>query len=204
MFKILLNLVFISITAFSCPIYDTPIPMADIHVNIDSKKSNTSFEITWKFKEFYIQSLLLEHDKNKNGKFDKDEQDEIKNELIKYVEENNYITDIVYVEKDQRIKKSLAVKLNIISSSLVFTDDKITYTYNFDTDFILSENHRLFIRFLDQTERIQVNLQEVVINNYNGPKVILPQDIRANIYFYNYVPKYRKTLNISKHDEHKH
>jgi len=198
MYKIILISLFIAINAYSCPIYEKHTPMIDAYISIDAKESNTSFSITWKFKEFYIQSLLSEHDLNKNQKFDKNEQEDIKKELIDYVESNNYITEIVYVKKGQRIKKSLMSKLEIIKSKLIFSDDGIEYKYDFETDFVLEKKHRLFIRFLDPKEKVHLNLQEVLINNYDGKKVIMPQDIRANIYFYDYKPKYRKKKDIKE------
>jgi len=211
-FKFILTLLFIIASAYSCPIYETPVPMADAYVGIDAKNSKTSFNITWKFKEFFIQSLLTEHDKNKNGKFDKDEQEDIKKELIDYVEANNNITEIVYVEKGQRVRKSLMSKINIIDSGLLFSGEDIKYYYNFVTSFILKEDHRLFIRFLDPKEKVYLNLKDVLVNNYNSKKVIVAQNIRANIYFYEYIAKYRKKKTLSayinskddKHKDHNH
>ena len=190
--KIILVLLLIITNASACPVYEDPVPIADVFVNIDAKESKTSFSITWKFKEFFIQSLLLEHDKNKNGKFDKDEQKEIKDEWIKDVEENNYITQIVYVKKGQRVRKSLASNINSIDSELIFSNDEINYNFNFDTNFVLQDDNRLFIRFLDPNEKISVSLKDIVLNNYSDKKVIVAQDIRANIYFYDFVPNYTK------------
>ena len=42
-FKITLALVFINANAFSCPIYENPIPIADAYVSVDAKKSKTSW-----------------------------------------------------------------------------------------------------------------------------------------------------------------
>ena len=188
-YKIILILFVLIGNVYSCPVYENPTPIADTYVNIDAKKLKTSFNITWKFKEFYIESLLEEHDRNKNGKFDKDEQDDIKHELIAYVEKNNYITEVAYTKKGQRAKKSLLSELKVIESGLIFSDDGIKYYYKFDTNFVIEENHRLFIRFLDPKEKVQLNLKDIVISNYSGKKVVKPQDIRANIYFYDHKKK---------------
>jgi len=189
-FKITLLLLLTHTSSYACPIYENPIPMADVNIDIDAKKSKTSFNITWQFKEFFIQELLLDHDINKNGKFDKNEQEDIKNELIAYIEKNNYITEIVYVKKGQRVKKSLMSKINPIKSKLSFSDDGIKYSYSFDTDFILENNHRLFIRFLDSKEKVHIIIKGLHVNNYSSKKVIVTQDIRASVYFYDFKPKH--------------
>ena len=200
--KITLILLFITTSAYSCGVYTTQIPIADISVSIDAKKSKTSFRITWEFKDFFIQSLQ-EHDRNKNGKFDLDEQKEIRDEYIGHLESNNYITELVYVKKGQRIRKSLINKINVKDSKLIFSDDGIKYYFDFDTDFVLENDHRLFIRFLDHTEKLIVVLKDVVVNNYKNTKVIITQDIRSNVYFYNYIPKHTKHKNHN-HKDHKH
>ena len=183
-YKTLFILGFTITNSFACPVYETPVPVADTSVNIEAKKSKTSFNIVWEFKEFFIESLLSEHDKNKNGKFDKDEQDDIKNELIAYIEKNNFITEVAYVKKGQRVKKNSLSKIDAKSTELLFTKSGIKYSYRFDTDFVLQKDHRLFLRFLDPQEKVHVALKDIALNNYNGKNYIKPQDIRANIYFY--------------------
>jgi hypothetical protein len=189
MFKKILVFLFITFNAYSCPVFKDPIPIADTYIKIDAKTSKTSFEITWKFKELYINSLLAEHDINKNGKFDKNEQEDIKEELIKHLKKNNFITQIIYVKKGEKLKSRLIQKIKPIKEKLTFSDDAIEYFYSFDTDFILQKNHRLFIRFLDPKERVDVSVKDVTLNNYSGKKSIVLKSVRANIYFYDYKPK---------------
>jgi hypothetical protein len=201
--KITLFLLLINISAYSCNTAAVIIPIADAYVNIEAKESKTSFNITWKFKKDFVASLS-KYDKNKNGKFDKDEKEEIKKIFIGYVEENNYITDIVYVKKEQKIRKSLINKINAIDSGLIFSNNDIKYYYNFDTDFVLKDNHRLYMRFLDPKQNVNLELKDVVVNNYSGKKVINPQHIRANIYFYDYVAENRVSKDTCSVETHKH
>lgn len=186
MIKTILILLSMSVITYACPVYTTPIPIADVSVNIDSKKTKTSFSVVWEFKE----ELLSDHDKNNNKKFDEDEQQEIRDEYIAHLKSIDFMTEIVYVEKGQRTKKSLMQKIDIKNSKLTFSGMKIKYYYEFDTDIVFSKDHRLFIRFLDPSEKVNVTLKDVNIKNYIGKKIIKLQDIRANIYFYNYAKKY--------------
>ena len=188
MIKKLLILIFLSLSSFACGVYEATTPIADVSVNIDVKKEKTTFKITWEFKE----DLLCEHDKNANKNFDKNEQDEIREEYVHHLEHTNYITEIVYVKKGQRVKKNLIQKINVKNSKLTFDGMKIKYYYEFDTNFVIKKDYRIFIRFLDPSEKINVSLKEVKVDNYNDTVVIKPQDIRANIYFYDYVKKYNK------------
>ncbi len=187
-FKAVFFLLFANINLYSCNTAEPIIPIIDGYVEVDAKKSSTSFNITWKFKKSFIKSLSA-YDKNKNGKFDKDEQEEIKNNFISYVKANDYLTDIIYIEKDQKVNKNKRRKFNVTDSKLIFSDDDIKYCFNCDTDFTLQKDHRLYIRFFDDKLNVNVALKEININNYEGKKVIRPQDIRANIYFYDYVAK---------------
>ena len=186
MIKTLLILILLSLSSYACPPFIEPIPIANVSIDIEAKKTKTSFKITWKF----IKNRLLDHDKNKNNKFDKDEQEEIEEEYINYIKERNYITEIVYVKKGQRVKKSLICKIDVKSSKVVFSGMNINYTFSFDTDFVLQKDHRLFIRIIDPKQRVFIALKEIKVHNYNGVKSIVTQDIRANIYFYKHVKKY--------------
>ncbi len=190
---------------YSCTAPIVTIPIIDAYININAKESSTSFNISWEFNKEFIESLSY-HDKNNNGKFDKDEQENIKKSFIDYVEKHNYLTDIIYIEKNQKIRKSQLRKLNITDSGLIFSDDGIKFYFNFDTDFILEKDHRLYIRFFDIKANINVTLKEVLLNNYNGIRVIESKNTRANIYFYEHLVK-DDTLKESEHcidEEHEH
>ena len=188
MIKTLFILILLTLSSFACGVYEATTPIADVSVNIDAKKDKTTFKITWEFKE----NLLADHDKNQNKIFDKDEQAEIREEYVHHLEHSNYITEIVYVKKGQRVKKNLIQKIKVKKSKLTFWGLKVKYYYEFDTNFKIKKDHRIFIRFLDPSEKITIALKEVKVNNYKGELVIIPQDIRANIYFYNYIKKYKK------------
>ena len=192
MFKIIITLILLSLSVYACPPFKDPIPIADVHVEIDAKKTKTSFKIIWEFKT----DLLANHDKNKNGIFDKDEQEDIKNEYINHIKSVNYMTDIVYVKKGQRVKKSLAKKIIVNDFKLTFSDKVIKLYYTFNTNFTLKQNHKLFIRFLDPVQKVHVSLSDIIIKNYKGTKSIVTQDIRANIYFYKHKKKYKSLKNI--------
>ena len=191
MIKKLLILILLSLNSYACPPFIIPVPIANVSIDIDAKETKTSFVITWKF----IKNRLLDHDKNQNQKFDKDEREEIQEEYIDYIKEHNFITEIVYVKKGQRVKKSLTSKINVKDSKVVFSGMDINYTFSFDTDFVLQKEHRLFIRILDPKQRVYIALKEIKIHNYNGIKSIVKQDIRANIYFYKHVKKYKSLKN---------
>lgn len=186
--KAVLFLLLANINLYSCNTAEPIIPIIDGYVEVNAKKSATTFNITWEFKKDFIKSLSA-YDKNKNGKFDKDEQEEIKDNFISYVKANDYLTDIIYIEKDQKVNKNKRRKFNVTDSRLIFSDDNIKYCFNCDTDFVLEKDHRLYIRFFDAKLNVNVALKEIHLNNYEGKKVIKPQDIRANIYFYDYVAK---------------
>ena len=191
MINTLLILILLSVSSYACPPFIEPVPIAEVSIDIDAKKTKTSFKITWKF----IKNRLIEHDKNKNNKFDKDEIQEIEEEYINYIKEHKYITEIVYVKKDQKVKKSLISKINVKNSKVVFSGMDINYTFSFDTDFVLQKDYRLFIRILDPNQRVFISLKEIEVHNYKGEKSIVTQDIRTNIYFYKHVKKYRSLKN---------
>jgi hypothetical protein len=188
MIKKLVLFLFVTLNIYACGVYTTPVPVADVSIDIYAKKDKTSFHVVWDFKP----EILCEHDKNDNKTFDKDEQEDIKKEYIDYIKTRNHILDIVYVKKGEKVKKSLAQKIKIKNEKLEFSKLDIKYSFDFNTDFVLQKNHRLFVRILDPKLRVDVLLKEIKIHNYKDTVVIAPQDIRANIYFYNHKKKYHK------------
>ena len=206
--KFIFFLLAINSNLFSCTAPIINVPIIDAYVKIDAKNSTTSFNVTWKFKKEFIKSLTP-YDKNKNGIFDKDEQEDIKNSFTDYVKEYHYLTDIIYIKKGLKIKKSQLRKFNITDSGLIFSNGEIKYYFNFNVDFILEEDHRLYIRFFDMKSNVNFTLKDIVVNNYAGTKVIEPQNTRANIYFYKYLVKNSfvkdaNHCNNKEHENHKH
>lgn len=186
--KLMILLLALHVNLFSCSAPVVKAPIIDANVDINAKDSCTSFSVTWKFNKEFI-ATLANYDKNKNGKFDKDEQKEIESHFANYIKQNSYLTDVIYVKKGLKNKKNEIRKLNVIDSGLVFSDGGIKYCFNFDVDFILKEDYRLYIRFFDFKSNVTFNFKDIIVNNYEGIKVIQPQNTSADIHFYKYLPK---------------
>ncbi len=205
MLKLMLFLLIANINLYSCSCTEPILTnsMIDANVTIDAQKSKTSFHIYWKFKKDFIKSLA-HYDKNQNSKFDKDEQKSIKDDFVSYVKSSGYLTDIIYIKKDQKIKKSRLREFKIIDSKMIFSNEDIEYYFNFDMNFTLEKDHRLYIRFFDSKSNINIALNNIVLNNYKDIKVIEPQNSRANIYFYKHTPKDNlDSCAIKEHNHHK-
>ncbi len=200
-FKLLPILILMNINLYSCSC-NTPIitkSMIDADVEIDAKKSVTSFRIVWKFNKKFISSLS-HYDTNKNSKFDIDEQKKIKDDFMEYIKQNHYLTDVIYIKKGMKIKKSEIRDIKIIDSGMNFSDKNIECYFNFDMNFILEKDHRLYIRFFDDKSNINVSLKNINLNNYSGLNIIDMRHFRANIYFYNYVIKHHhENCEIKEH-----
>jgi ABC-type nickel/cobalt efflux system permease component RcnA len=187
MFLRILFFITISINSLlGCNLCALDIPNIHLNTTIEAKKDKTDFTVTWEFDEKFI-STLVQYDENQNNKFDPDEQKNIIKALEDYLKQFNYLTNIIYTKKGIKFKKKMIVQLKNISSTYDFKDDgKLTYTFNFSRDFILKDDHRLYIAFHDKGNNFNFILQDVVVKNYHKTKIIKPEDTRVNIYFYNY------------------
>ncbi len=190
MLKLILFLLIVNINLYSCSCNEPILTnsMIDANITIDSKKDMTSFHVYWKFKKDFIKTLS-HYDKNKNFKFDKDEQNSIRDDFVNYIKTSNYLTDVIYIKKGLKIRKNKIRDLKITDSKMTFLNGNIEYYFNFDMNFVLKDNHRLYIRFFDSKSNINIALKNIVLNNYDGIKVIEAKNSRANIYFYEHVIK---------------
>jgi len=176
---ILLTL-FLSTTSFSCALCRVDIPMVTVDTKVSALSTKTHFEIKWKFDEQFV-SQLTQYDLNENGKFDKNEQKEIAKALEDYLYIFNYLTKITYSKKHFMSDKQVEIKP--ISTKILFENNAMYYSYNFDANFILQNNHTLKIEFQDKQGNFNFTLKDIILKDYQDKYLIKPTMHIAQIVF---------------------
>ena len=185
---LILLLLFLNSSINACSLCSLDIPNVHINTIINSLDKKTNFIITWKFDEKFITSISI-YDENENNKFDKNEQNNIKIALEKYLKPLNYLTSIVYTNKNEKFRKQMIKKLLNVKTNIIFKTTSILYTMDFTLDITLQKDKRLYLSFFDKGYNFNFILKDVIIKNYLDKKIIKIESAKANIYFYNYIKK---------------
>jgi ABC-type nickel/cobalt efflux system permease component RcnA len=162
---------FISTASFSCALCSLDIPLVKVITKISALQTKTHFEMQWKFDEKFVSKLSM-YDQNENGKFDKEEQELIQQTLEDYLIPNNYLTHIYYAKK--YFKSDTQIKITPIETKSLFENGLLYYTFNFDADFILENNHNLDIEFHDTEGNFNFVISDILLKEYKDKYLIKP------------------------------
>jgi len=171
---------FITTYSFSCALCRVDIPMVTVDTKVSALPTKTYFEIKWKFDAKFVSSLT-QYDQNENGKFDKNEQKEIAKALEDYLYIFNYLTKITYSKKHFISDKQ--VEIQPISTKILFENNAMYYSYSFDANFILENNHTLKIEFQDKQGNFNFTLKDIILKDYQDKYLIKPTMHIAKIVF---------------------
>ena len=172
----------------ACNLCSLDIPKVYIKTTITSLSDKTNFNITWEFDEKFLSSLLI-YDENENNILDKNEQNDIKNVLEEYLKPLNYLTNITYLNKDEKPEIYVTQKILNPTTSLIFKEKTLLYNMDFSLNFKIEKDKKLFLSLYDEGNNFNFILKDVVVKNYLDKKVLQMESSEVNIYFYNYIQK---------------
>ena len=92
-------------------------------INIQNTRVN-SISLQWKFDQMTSSLLIMDYDKNKDGKFNKKETAKIKKSAMKIFKKSNYCLKIMKNEKNIKIQK--------LDNFVVTIDEMGRIVYSFD------------------------------------------------------------------------
>ena len=148
-----------------------PHTFIDVITNIKSTKNNIeSINFKWKFDEMTSQLLIMEFDKNLNGKIDKEENEYIKINYFDSLSEFNFYTNLTVKEKLQSTKP-----INFSA----YIENGIKIVYQFDIK-INQDKKNIKVELYDEDMFTALVLKEESISSDLKFKV---SDVDNDIYF---------------------
>jgi len=171
---------FISTTSYSCALCQMQIPKVGVDLTITKFTDKTHFDIAWNFHKKFVDQLSM-YDQNENGKLDPKEQDAITDALETYIDKLNYLTKIGYSKRGFNSNKIVKIKPH--STKMIFKNGLMSYHFNFDTNFVLQNDHTLSIEFKDEQQNFNFLIKDIVLKKYHNKYFIKPLEHYAKITF---------------------
>lgn len=194
--RYLILLFFISTESYSCALCQMAIPKVSVETQLFALPNKTHFEIVWKFnKEFMSQ--IPQFSPNEHGEFDQDAQDAIAQSLENYLDMYNYLTKITYTKIGSHSDKFMHIKP--LSKKTIFKDGTIYFKFNFDEDFVLSEEHVLTILSYDALKNFNFLAKDTSLHQYSNKYHITTMEHYAQIFLNN--PSSKNAQIITKNIE---
>ena len=108
-------------------------------INIQNTRA-TSLSLQWKFDQMTSSLLIMDYDKNKDGKFNKKETSRIKKSAMKMFKKHNYCLKIIKKDEDKNIK------IQKLDNFVVTIDkmDRIVYSFDLICSFKVKDSILLF------------------------------------------------------------
>ncbi len=132
--KLLITFLFANVVLFAHPHI-----FIDIYPKINMQDTRaTSLSLQWKFDQMTSSLLIMDYDKNKDGKFNKKETAKIKKSAMRIFKKYNYCLKIMNGDKNIKIQK--------LDNFVVTVDkmDRIVYSFDLICNFEVKDSILLF------------------------------------------------------------
>lgn len=140
-----LILIFKSIL-FGCSLCSVYSPKTHVSISIKAdKKYIKSAKVKWVFAKEFTGELLNLYDTNLDATFDEKELEVIQDALLAYIEPKNYLTHLTYSTKIEEVSKTLHIK----KYKFNFNDGVLSFDYEFDLNYEIKHNHKLYFEVYD-------------------------------------------------------
>ncbi len=145
--KIFLLLVLFSYTLFGCSICTiySPETRVSIEIEADEKKIKTA-NVTWVLTKEFTEHLKQIYDKNQNNHLDKKELTPIKQSILDYIEEKNYLIHISY---DKVVNKENFNEIKVNSKKTFVKNSRLHFNFELDLNYDVIKDNALYINVND-------------------------------------------------------
>jgi len=161
------------------------------HVEITLKSNQTTLKtahITWRFSDEFIQNIIPQYDKNKNGIFDKKELDTIEKAYVDYIKPLDFLTTIKYYSKHMQGTFEDVPKnsINIQNYRTYLEDNELLFSYDVTLDLALKKGMILFVMIEDEGDfmNFMTDEKKMHFNAPDGYKII--ENANYNMVFFDF------------------
>ena len=169
---------FFTTNVFACALCRVDIPMVFVNVIVTALPNKTHFHIKWDFHPLFV-SQLTAYDKNHDGIYEEKEKRRIQDTLEVYIAKYNYLANITYTKKYLSSSKDIVIKPK--STKIVIKKKSMYYAFDFDSNFVLKDNHILKIMFKDSNRNFNFRLKDVNLKGYKDKYIIKILSIKSQI-----------------------
>ena len=161
---LLLILIFKGIL-FGCSLCSVYSPKTHVSVSIEANdKLIKTAQVKWVFAKEFTKELLNLYDTNLDATFDEKEIEVIQDALLAYIEPKNYLTHLTYSTKIEEVSRTLDIK----KYKFNFIDGILSFDYEFDLNYEIKHNHKLYIEVYDDASYFIMLIDENK-QNFNIP-----------------------------------
>ncbi len=170
--KILLLLSLFFSNLFSCALCAqyTPSAHVDIKVDIDDTSIQKA-QISWKFSQEFIETIMPKYDKNENRAFDIDEMQKIEKAFVDYIQPIDFLTEIKYYKKDTNstFEQIPKMKFEPTSYRTYLKSGELYFDYNLTLDYPLHKEYILYFSIFDDEQYMNFIINPLGIT-FDTPK----------------------------------
>ena len=171
--KVLLLFLLFQSLLFGCAACQLMTPTAEVQLKLNIEKTKLkSINVRWIFADSFVQTLLLQYDKNDNAQLDTDELKEIKTSMLEYL-----LTDEI----------TMATQLKFASNAEV---EAVLRKLKF-TNFVISMQDNNLILTFDINENIKIQNNALLSLSFNDPNnffAFIVTDVELNSKEFSYEP----------------
>jgi nickel/cobalt transporter (NicO) family protein len=163
--KKILVLVFIYSSLYSCDLCKLEVPVVDVSVDAKTIDKNIEFDVKWKFSKQFTAEAMFSYDINSNKIYSDSEILEAKKSIDEYIKKDNLLTFVKYLHKDSVVKTTPQLDKEFISSSLIYKDFAITYSYKFRSNIIAKKDYMLYFILFDKGNFFDFSIGDFTLDN---------------------------------------
>lgn len=146
--RILLFCIFFSVQVHACALCALSIPSVHVTVLFDiHQKSLDNLHVVWSFSDQFSKDLLQGYDVNGDKKLDKEEVEEIRNILIKYIAPKDNLLEASYYDKPDGETKPL--KIEPTNQTMKMDKGLIVFEFDLSQNIPIFDTRVLKMRFYD-------------------------------------------------------
>lgn len=148
---------------FACAICRAQVPDVAVSIEEHHTADRIEMDFTWRFKQYFSAETLLNHDKDKDGKLNAEELDQITTTFSDYLSQDHYLTYIKYVENVDAYDAAKYLDFSISRVKTYFESDQMYFQYHLSLSQPPQAGHEIYLTMFDKQGFFRFAIGEVTL-----------------------------------------
>lgn len=148
---------------FACAMCRMQVPDVAVSIEEHHTADRIEMDFTWRFKKYFSAETLLNHDKDKDGKLNAEELDQITTTFSDYLSQDHYLTYIKYVENVDAYDAAKYLDFSISRVKTYFESDQMYFQYHLSLSQPPQAGHEIYLTMFDKQGFFRFAIGEVTL-----------------------------------------
>lgn len=171
--RTLLFSILLSSVTFACALCRAQVPDVTVSITEHHTQDKIELDFSWNFTQYFSAETLLNHDKDRDGKLNASELDQITAMFTEYLSQDHYLTYIKYIENLEAYDTAKYLDFTISHVKTYFESDQMYFQYRLSLSESPKRGYEIYLTMFDKEGFFRFRIAKVGLQESENNSTVI-------------------------------